>query len=354
MKHHQFHSELTCDEVWYRLNILLQSFAVCGAKRYEVRGELTDWGCYLWLRNSDGYGGTPVPLRLWTEEGQSPGCVITGSFLPAGRELWGLLIGGVGLCLEFFLAELVCGVPFSRALMTGLWVGCAAAAVLYLLTFGIIRFFSRKRERELLQWIQKYLLLLELDGVLFPDAETQRAEWVGLPQRVKSTRRRRFVFYSVLPPEELPAAVETWISQQGMLPEDVRVKWSAEWRGPCLKLSRTEIEEGQREAGSLRIFAGWFKTWQFADPFCGAVEPDGRGGSILRGAFCCEPVSFLPFLVAFFVVFCCLWREYPPWIALPPFFFTVVCAVRQMRSSPLKNPGSRKILEFLQTYFEEV
>lgn len=141
MKHHQFHSELTCDEVWYRLNILLQSFAVCGAKRYEVRGELTDWGCYLWLRNSDGYGGTPVPLRLWTEEGQSPGCVITGSFLPAGRELWGLLIGGVGLCLEFFLTELVCGVPFSRALMTGLWVGCAAAAVLYLLTFGIIRFF---------------------------------------------------------------------------------------------------------------------------------------------------------------------------------------------------------------------
>ena len=45
----QFHSELTCDAAWYRLNVLLQSLAVCGAKRCEVRGELTDWGCDLRL-----------------------------------------------------------------------------------------------------------------------------------------------------------------------------------------------------------------------------------------------------------------------------------------------------------------
>lgn len=354
MCRHRFQSELSCDEVWYRLNILLQSFAVCGAKRHEVRGELTDWGCYLWLRNSDGRGGTPVPLRLWTEEGQLPGCVITGSFLPAEREWRGLLIGGAGFCLEVFLTEIVRGVPPLRALMTGLWVGCIAAAVLYFLFFGLARIFFLKREKELLQWIQKYLLLRKPAGILLPDEETQRAEWTGLPREERLTGKRRFVFRCALPPEELPAAIETWISQQGMVQAGVRVKWSAEWRGTRLKLSRTEIEEGQREAGSLRIFAGWFKTWQFAIPFCGAVEPDGRGGSILRGAFCSQPVAFLPFLVTFFVFFCCLWWEYPTWVALPLLFFAAVCAVLQMRRRPLKNPGSRKILEFLQTYFEEV
>lgn len=354
MCHHRFHSELTCDEVWYRLNTLLQTFAVCGAKRCEVRGELTDWGCYLWLRAPEGRGGTPVPLRLWTEEGQSSGCVICGSFLPAWREWRGLLLGAGGLCLEALLADLIRGVPLFRALAAGLWVGCIAAAVLYLLFFGLVRLFSRKREAELLQWIRKYLLLREPEGVLLPDTETQRSEWVGLSKEEMPTMKRQFVFHCALPPEELPAAMGTWLSRQGTLRAGVRVKWSAKWRGLRFKLSRTEIEEGQREAGSLKIFAGWFKTWQYADPFCGAVEPDGRGGSILRGSFHRQPAFFLPWLTALVVIVFCLRQLVPPLAALPLFFFAAVCAVLLNRRTPFKNPGSRRILEFLETHFEEV
>lgn len=306
MEWHRWESELTCDEVWYRLNVLLRNLAVCGAKRYEVRGELTDWGCYLWLRGPEGHGGTMVPLRLWTEERDAPGCVIAARFWFADREWWGLPLGAGVLCLEIFFAELVSGVPLSRALMTGLLAGCIAAAVLYGLFFGLARLFSRRRERELLEWIRKYLLLRKPEGVLLPDAETQRAEWIER----ESTARRRFAFHCALPPGEVPAALEVWIAQQQSPEAGVRVRWSAQWRGEELKLSRTEIREGQREAGSLRIFAGWFKSWQFAAPFRGVLEPDGRGGSILRGSF--------------------------------------------RRQAALNNPGSREILKFLRTYFQEV
>lgn len=350
----RFQSELSCDQVWYRLNVLLQSFAVCGAKRCEVRGKLTDWGCCLWLRNPEGRNATPVPLRLWTEEGPSPGCVIAGSFLPPGRERRGLLTDAGLLWLEAFLMGLADGVPPFRALMTGLWAGCIAAAVLCFLLYGFPRLFARKRERELLQWIEKYLLFRELDGVLLPDPEHQRAEWIGLPEGEQPVGKSLFVFHSVLPPEELPAALESWFSQQQETPwTGVQVKWSAKWRGPRLKLFRTEIEEGQREPGSLKIFAGWFKNWQFADPFCGAVEPDGRGGSILRGSFRRQPLSFLPVFVVFPVVFCCLRQIGPSWTA-PQLLAAVVCAVLLTWRGPMKNPGSRGILEFLRTHFEEV
>lgn len=178
MGRYRFQSELSCDQVWYHLNVLLQSFAVCGAKRCEVRGELTDWGCCLWLRNPEGRNATPVPLRLWTEEGLSPGCVIVGSFLPAGQERQGVLTSVGLLWLEAFLMGLADGVPPFRALMTGLWTGGIAAVVLCLLLFGFPRLFARKRERELLQWVEKYLLLRELDGILLPDPEaSERSGW---------------------------------------------------------------------------------------------------------------------------------------------------------------------------------
>lgn len=353
MGRYRFQSELSCDQVWHRLNVLLQSFAVCGAKRCEVRGELTDWGCCLWLRNPEGRNATPVPLRLWTEEGSSPGCVIVGSFLPAGQERQGVLTSVGLLWLEAFLMGLADGVPPFRALMTGLWAGGIAAVVLCLLLFGFPRLFARKRERELLQWVEKYLFLRELDGILLPDPEVQRAEWIGLPNEEQPVGKRRFVFHCGLPPEELPAAMEDWLSRQGMPRTGVRVKWSAKWRGPRLKLFRTEIEEGQREPGSLKIFAGWFKTWQFADPFCGAMEPDGRGGSILRGAFRRQPLSFLPALVVFPVVFFCL-RQTGPSSTAPQLLAAVVWAVFLTWRGSMKNPGSRGILEFLRTHFEEV
>lgn len=359
MRRCRFHSELTCDEVWYRLNVLLQSFAVCGEKRCEVRGELTDWGCYLWLRNPDGRGGTPVPLRLWTEEGQLSGCVIAGSFLPAGRELGGLLIAGGSFCLEVILAELVRGVSLFQALVIGLWVGCAAAVVLYLLLFGFVRLFSRKRERELLQWIEKYLLLRELEGVLLPDEETQWAEWTGVPRKVKSVERRRFIFHSALPPEELAAALERWAAQLEPWQEGRQVKWSVQQRGNRVKLFRTEIETGRSEgiqasAGFIGVMSRRYKSWQYANPFCGTVEPDGQEGCVLRGTFSSHRVFFLLSAAALLTICTALCRSLPPLAALPLSFFAVMCGVLSLSGNPLKNPGSRKILELLQTHLEEI
>ena len=71
MNHFGFHGELTCDEVWYRLNVLLWSFAVCGERQCEVRGELTDQGCDLrWDRPAENPDSHTIYefLRTYFEE----------------------------------------------------------------------------------------------------------------------------------------------------------------------------------------------------------------------------------------------------------------------------------------------
>lgn len=362
MKTYQFHSELTCDEVWYRLNILLQNFAICGRKRCEIRGELTEWGCLLWLWNPGGFLGTPVPLCLWTEERQTSGCEIVCAFRLEARELRGLLIAGGVFCLEAFLAELIRGTPFFQALLTGVYLGCIAAALLYFLFFSLVRFFSRKREKELLAWIRTYLLLRHLDGVLLPEPEVQKAVWEGFsPQAGTETaeKRRRFAFRCSLPPEELPAALERWAAQIEPWQEGRQVKWSVQQRGNNVKLFRTEIETGRSEgvqagAGFIGVMSRRYKSWQYANPFCGTVEPDGQGGCVLRGTFSSHRVFFLLSAAALLTICTALCRSLPPLAALPLSFFAVVHGVLSLSGNPLKNPGSRKILEFLQTHLEEI
>ncbi len=356
---HQFHSELACDEVWYRLNILLQNFAVCGPKRCEVRGELAAWGCYLWLRRPGGYGGTPVPLRLWTEEGETPGCEIVCTFLPSGREWRWLLIIGGGLWLEAFFAGLAGGVPFFRALLAGLVVGSIASAVLSFLIFGLARLLSLRRERELLQWIQAYLLLQEPEGILLPDLETQKAVWAGFLPEAEPVEKRRFVFHSPLPPEKLPAALEAWASPQNLRHAGREVKWSVESRRNRVKISRVEIEWGQEEGrqrgpGFFAVSSARFKSWQYANPFWGAVEPDGRGGSVLPGAFLPHRLFTALRLLAALAVCLALCLNLPLRLALPLSLAAAGLFVIPVWKSPLKNPGSLEILRFLQTYLEEM
>ena len=362
MKTYQFHSELTCDEVWYRLNILLQSFAVCGQKCCEIRGELTEWGCLLWLWNPGGFLRTPVPLRLWTEEGQEPGCEIVCAFRLEARELRGLLIAGGVFCLEAFWAELVRGAPFFRALLAGAYLGCITAALLYFLFFALARLFSRKREKELLAWIRTYLLFRHLDGVLLPEPEVQKAAWEGFsPQAGMETaeKRRRFAFRCPLPPEELAAALERWVAQQEPWQEGRQVKWSVQQRGNRVKLFRTEIETGRSEgvqtgAGFIGVMSGRYKSWQYANPFCGTVEPDGQGGWVLQGTFSSHRLFLFLEAAVFLTICAALCRSLPPLAALPLSFFSVARGVLSLSGNPLKNPGSRKILELLQTCLEEI
>lgn len=359
MGRHQFHSELTCDEVWYRMNVLLRRFSAWGAKRYEVRGELTKWGCFLWLRNPEGPGGTPVPLRLWTEEREGPGCEICCSFRPGEQEVWGMTIAGGGLWLEVLLSGLVKGVPFVRALRGGLLAGGIGAGLVYILFFGLARLFARRRERELLQWIETYLLIRRLDGVLLPDLEVQRAEWAGLPPEEKPVKRRRFAFHSPLPPEELPAALEQWAARRNQRQEGRSVRWSVRRQGSQVKILRTETETGRREGvqaggGSLGYASGRYKSWQFSNPFSGAVESDGRGGSVLRGGFLYHGLFLGVQAAVLLVIGIALCLSLPLRFAAPLCLIAAVLCGLPVLKNPLNNPGSREILEFLQTYLEEI
>lgn len=185
MRRHRFHSELTCDEVWYRLNTVLQSFPVWGTKRYEISGELTKWGCYLWLRKPGGHGGTRLPMRLWTED-SGTGCEICCCVFPHRRWLLWLLstIGFLGL--DIFLREVENGVSALSAAGMGVYACCWIAAIMCLIFWGVPWCISLRYSGLLMDWVQAYLLSRDLDGILLPVLEHQRGDWTGLLEPEKA------------------------------------------------------------------------------------------------------------------------------------------------------------------------
>lgn len=163
-----FHSELPPDEVWYRLNILLQSHAVWGPERERIQGELTSWGCYLWIE------GMRVPLHLWTEE-ENAGCAVCCRYAPHRSTLLWILallvlplgatvVDGMGLPLHLLLLEL-------------LLVAAVLAAGLALLMILLPSVVAWKKHTALLAWVEHYLLRRCVTDVSLPDLEAQRAAW---------------------------------------------------------------------------------------------------------------------------------------------------------------------------------
>lgn len=348
MRSYRFCSELTCDEVWHRLNILLRSFAVWGPKRYEVSGELTAWGCYLWLTRAGKRGGIRLPLWLWTEDGGETGCKVCCRTLPHRNRFRWVLYSAVCLGFDALFSEVSGGASPVRAAKAGVCAGCTGAFVLFLIFWAVPWFFSVRRNAQLLDWIQAYLLRRELEGILLPKPESQREAWAGLPERPE-IKRSAYTFHCATPPEETAAAVEQWMKHSK---DGARISVSR--RGMRLILSGTVYEEGASGADALRIFSGWYRSWQYSDPFCGRLEPDGSGGCVLRGVFVPNPFS-LGLRVLFLLGLGCLLFQTVRSpvilvILLPAAGWDLYAGYR----NSCGNDASLAVLELLRTYFEEV
>lgn len=337
MCHHRFHSELTCDEVWYRLNTVLQSFPVWGAKRYEISGELTKWGCYLRLRKPGGRGGMQLPMQMWTDEDSGTGCEICCRVFPHRRWLLWLLSTTGFLGLDSFLRELEDGASLLSAAGTSVYACCWIAAVMGLIFWGVPWLISLRYRGLLLGWIRAYLLSRELDGILLSAPEHQRGDWTGLPEQVQ-VQRSPYVFRCDLPPEDAAAAVERWVKTAG-----VGIRLSVKWRGMRLTLSGRICEEG---AGG--------KSWTFSDLFLGQLEPEKPEGCVLRGRFVPRPGSLIPQ-----VLFLAVWGYLLFQAAQNPVLLLILLPIacwdlHQEYQKPSRNRASLAVLEFLQTYFQEV
>lgn len=336
MRRHRFHSELTCDEVWYRLNTVLRSFPVWGAKRYEISGELTKWGCYLWLRKPGGRGGTRLPMRLWTED-SGTGCEICCCVFPHRRWLLWLLstIGFLGL--DIFLREVENGVSALSAAGMGVYACCWIAAIMCLIFWGVPWCISLRYSGLLMDWVQAYLLSRDLDGILLPVLEHQRGDWTGLLEQVQ-VKRSPYVFRCDLSPEDVADAVERWAKAAG-----AGIRLTVKWRGMRLMLSGTIREE---ETGG--------KSWTFSDLFLGQLEPEKAGECVLRGTFVPRPGFMIPQ-----VLFLAIWGYMMFQTARNPILLLILLPIAgwdlyKEYKKPSRNRASLVILEFLRTYFEEV
>lgn len=337
MKQYRFHSELACNEVWYRLNILLQNFPVWGPKRYEISGELTRWGCYLQMKKAGGHGGMRIPLRLWTKEHGEVGCVICCCVFPHKNQLMGLLSAVAFLGLDVFFAELESNEDFFDAVGMSVLICLIAACILCVLFWSIPWLFSRKYNTLLLDWVRLHLLSRELEGILLPGLEIQRESWAGLPE-ARQVKRLPYVFHSALPPEEIVDAMEQWVKDAG---DGIRL--SLKWRGTRLSLSGG-IYEG--EPGG--------KSWTFSDLFRGYLEPDIAGGSILRGAFVPHPLFLALRILLFAVLGFILLQGIQNPLLLVLLLPAAYRSLYGVYKKPSGNRASLSLLEFLQTYFQEV
>lgn len=333
----RFHSELMCDEVWYRLNTVLRSFPVWGAKRYEISGELTKWGCYLWLRKPGDRGGMQLPMQLWTEEGSGTGCEICCRVFPHRRWLLWLLSTVGFLGLDIFLQELGNGASVLSAAGMSAYACCWIAAVMCLIFWGVPWLISLRYSALLMGWIQAYLLSRELDGILLPALEQQRGDWAGLPEQ-SQVKRSPYVFRCDLPPEDVADAVERWTRAAR-----AGIRLSVKRRGMRLMLSGTICEE---EAGG--------KSWTFSDIFLGQLDPEKAEGCVLRGRFVPRPGSLIP-QILFLAAWGCMLFQAARNPALLLILLPIACwDFYKEYKKPSRNRASLVILEFLQAYFQEV
>lgn len=337
MGRYRFHSELTCDEVWYRLNTVLRSFPVWGAERYEISGELTRWGCYLWLRKHGGRGGMQLPMQLWTEEDSGTGCEICCRVFPHRRRLLWLLSTAGFLGLDMFLQELENGASVLSAAGMSAYACYWIAAGMCLIFWGVPWLISLRYGALLMDWIQACLLSRALDGILLPSPEYQRGDWTGLQEQLQ-VKRSPYSFRCDLPPEDVPGAVERWARSAG-----TGIRLSVKWRGARLTLSGTICEE---------VAGGRSRT--FSDLFLGRLEPEKAEGCVLRGTFAPRPGSLI-LRVLFLAAWGCMLLQAAQNPVLLLILLPMACwDLYEEYKKPSRNRASLVILEFLQTYFEEV
>lgn len=100
---------------------------------------------------------------------------------------------------------------------------------------------------------------------------------------------KQYTFHSDLPPEELRALLQSQaeaISAAHRSGETVNVQY----RGERVSIHRVDRVE-QDQSGVRKYFNGMVtrlsrnRTYCVANPFCGTIRPDSRGGSLLQGGF---------------------------------------------------------------------
>ena len=162
---------------------------------------------------------------------------------------------------------------------------------------------------------------------------------------------RIYYFRSDLPPDQLPEVLHDWWADGA----HVRVRW----KGGRFTVTRTVETRGE---GGQTCGAGWTfgvqRSWQWNDPFCGRVCPDGRGGSLLTGRFRIHPVGRLLLFAAF-----------PLWLAgslafWPPHsgeaLLTAAAAVAVWLTLVVRScrnldtgDGTGQVLQYLREHFQE-
>ena len=107
---------------------------------------------------------------------------------------------------------------------------------------------------------------------------------------------RSYEFHSPLPPEQLPCILPGETRFQDRTAK-LEVCIKTRWKGSRFTVTRTAVRRYTAEDGWVPRGhgGGWTKgrrmDWQWNNPFCGQVCPDGQGGSVLSGRFRIHPAA---------------------------------------------------------------
>lgn len=113
---------------------------------------------------------------------------------------------------------------------------------------------------------------------------------------------KKHTFYSPLPPECIPGILPGEARSYDQL-KNTEVRVRTTWRNRRFAVRRTTMRRYTTADGWVPRVSGRGWTWglrtdwQWNNPFCGEVRPDGRGGSVLTGRFRIHPAGKLMFAV---------------------------------------------------------
>ena len=174
---------------------------------------------------------------------------------------------------------------------------------------------------------------------------------------------RSYEFHSPLPPEQLPCILPGETRFQDRTAK-LEVCIKTRWKGSRFTVTRTAVRRYTAEDGWVpRVHGvGWTKgrrmDWQWNDPFCGQVCPDGQGGSVLSGRFRIHPAGKLLFAVFAPIIVYSIWFLSPhnvetlvvAVVAAALYLRHLIHACRDIDT----YEGAESILCFLREKFEEV
>lgn len=174
---------------------------------------------------------------------------------------------------------------------------------------------------------------------------------------------RSYEFHSPLPPEQLPRILPGETRFQDRTAK-LEVCIKTRWKGSRFTVTRTTVHRYTAGDGWVpRVHGvGWTKgrrmDWQWNDPFCGQVHPDGQGGSVLSGRFRIHPAGKLLFTVFPLAIAYSLWFLSPRNLeTLAVAIFAAVLYLRHLIhacGAIDSRDGAEAVLRFLREHFQEV